>query len=225
MPRCGGCGSSCTCVLQGSDAIGVTGTGQANNPLVPALTVSEDVGNSLEVRDDGAYVGAEIVSGLFAEGGISGDGTAPDPLTLAGQPYLRGSGEFTLNNGSTTNLEGRNGFDTLHHDNDGMSVGDIVEIQTPGIYRLQVLSRWTFAGSSTGQASLGPAGTVDPGLTEGAGSDGRPFEGVSQFSLSFAHEAECGAGETFQWAMTNAMGATATIYYELSARWVAPLPA
>ena len=68
--------------MQGTDAIEVTGTGQTANPYVVDLAVSGDVGNSVEVRADGLYVGAEIVAGVSVGAGIIGDGTGPSPLRL-----------------------------------------------------------------------------------------------------------------------------------------------
>lgn len=83
MPRCGGCEGVCRCAVQGTDAITVDGSGQPATPYVVDLDVSPDVGNSLEVRANGVFVGSEIVAGTTVGTGLDGDGTGGDPLILA----------------------------------------------------------------------------------------------------------------------------------------------
>lgn len=72
----------CRCAVEGTDAISVDGSGQPANPYVIDANISDDVGNSLEIRGDGFYVGTEIVEGITVGAGIDGDGTAPDPVVL-----------------------------------------------------------------------------------------------------------------------------------------------
>lgn len=83
MPRCGGCTGACQCSVVGSDSIQVAGNGQAGTPFTPSIQVSGDPGNTLDVRDDGVFVGEQSVAPVNTAAGVSGDGTFGNPVRLA----------------------------------------------------------------------------------------------------------------------------------------------
>lgn len=83
MPRCGGCGGACSCGVEGTDSVSVSGNGQTGTPFTPALRVSDDLGNTVEVRTDGVFVGEQSVNPANTTAGVAGDGTGPNPLRLA----------------------------------------------------------------------------------------------------------------------------------------------
>lgn len=84
MPRCGGCEGVCRCRLEASPRISVTGNGQPTTPFKPDIKRSAGIGNTVELRSDGLYVGQQqvnpVVLGDTATIDASGDGTPANPI-------------------------------------------------------------------------------------------------------------------------------------------------
>lgn len=161
----------CRCVVQGTDAIDVGGSGQQADPYIVDLEVSGDVGNALEVRDDGVWVGVEASSGVEATTGITGDGTAPNPLALdpPSAGIRRAASLSVLSNVSTAVP-----FDTIDHEISGELVDLVAQptrltIPVNGVYRIEAFVGWQgFIADDTSAAAAAERRLVSVALN-GAG--------------------------------------------------------
>lgn len=84
MPRCGGCEGVCRCALSDSPTIDVTGSGTGVSPWQANLRRSAGIGNTVELRSDGLFVGEQSVSPSLvtdtATVDMAGDGSPAAPL-------------------------------------------------------------------------------------------------------------------------------------------------
>jgi hypothetical protein len=135
----------CRCAVEGTDAISVDGSGQPANPYIIDATISDDVGNSLEVRGDGLYVGTEIVEGVLTGTGIDGDGTGPDPLILyPPSASVSVSGIVVIPHNTSTGVS----FTTVAHEIGG-NLADLgaqpqrLTAPVNGVYRCDAEVDWT----------------------------------------------------------------------------------
>lgn len=134
----------CRCSVQGTDAIEVTGTGQTANPYVADLAVSADVGNSVEVRADGVFVGAEIVAGVNVGAGIIGDGTGGSPLRLGPAKALA---TRATNQSMPANTTTAVSFTTTEFDSTGtiLTAGSRLVAPVSGVYQVQGAARFAMS--------------------------------------------------------------------------------
>jgi hypothetical protein len=134
----------CRCSVEGTDAISVDGTGQPANPYVIDANLSGDVGNSLEVRDDGLYVGVEVAEGIFTGTGIDGDGTVGDPVVLdPPSASVYGSSGINVPHNATTALT----FTDVDHEVAGSmvdlgSLPGTITVPVDGVYRVEADVFW-----------------------------------------------------------------------------------
>jgi hypothetical protein len=144
VPRCGGCEGVCRCSVEGTDAISVEGSGQPANPYIVDAQLSSDVGNNLEVRSDGLFVGAEVTEGLFVGAGIDGDGTVGDPIVLdPASVSIYGSTGINVPHNATTALT----FTAVDHEVaadmvDLGSAAGTITIPATGVYRVEADVFW-----------------------------------------------------------------------------------
>ncbi len=227
MARCKGCGQVCTCRVVGSDCIEVTGNGQENRPYTVAPILSEDVGNSVECRDDGLFVGAEIVAGLFTGPGIDGDGTAPSPIT-PDPPFVRVFGSIaSAAHNSTSTATSR----TVGADTHGMTSGVVhgagfLRCRLPGIYTVNLRARVSPSESASGDVMLTIVG--DPAFDYYGvyPQTNHQLEGLATgatLELN-AHGVELDEDDEFEPRFENLMGTTVSWTWELTALWERPLP-
>jgi len=102
MSRCGCSAGSCTCVMQGTDCISVTGTGSPSSPYTTSLIVDPDATNALSCLADGAYV-PELThqdsTNIFLVGaGVPGDPLIAD-LILDPDPCNMSHGDVSTGDG------------------------------------------------------------------------------------------------------------------------------